>query len=84
MPQRSPQNIAFGKALREYRLAHRPFMSQEQLAQVAGLDRTFISLLELGDRSPTLTTIFALAAALQISPLALIEGTLANLSPAQE
>lgn len=47
--------------------------SQEALAFDAGLDRTYISLLELGRKSPTLDTILALCQAmkLQFSELAL-------------
>lgn len=57
-------NKAFGQALREHRLRKR--QSQESLAFDAGLDRTYISLLELGQRSPTLSTISALCKALDI------------------
>lgn len=33
-------------------------MTQEQLGLEAGLERNFISLLELGQRQPTLTSLF--------------------------
>jgi transcriptional regulator with XRE-family HTH domain len=56
---------AFGKALRGYRKATKN--TQDGLAGEAGLDRTYISLLELGQRSPTLDTMFALCDALNIS-----------------
>lgn len=39
-------------------------MTQEQLGLEAGLDRTYISLLELGQSSPTLDSIFMLCDAL--------------------
>lgn len=55
-------NKAFGAALRSLRQKQQ--MSQEKLAAAAGLDRTYISLLELGRRSPTLDTMLALAGAL--------------------
>lgn len=58
-------NIAFGKALRELRKARN--LSQETLAFEAGLDRTYISLLELGQRSPTLDSMMALCHALKIT-----------------
>jgi len=49
--------------------------SQEALAQMSGLDRTTISLLERSLRSPTLDTIVALARALQLAaPSALLDG----------
>ena len=57
---------AFGQVLRQTRL--RRGLSQESLALDAGLDRTFISMLERGLRQPTLATLFALAAALNVKP----------------
>ena len=57
-------NQAFGRALREQRTLRR--LSQDALAYDAGLDRTYISLLELGQRSPTLDTLFSLCTALNI------------------
>ena len=48
-------------------------MSQEALAFDAGLDRTYISLLELCRRSPTLDTLVALCAALDVSLVELVK-----------
>ncbi|WP_336509796.1 helix-turn-helix transcriptional regulator [Stutzerimonas stutzeri] len=56
--------MAFGCVLRKLRKQKR--LSQEKLAFEAGLDRTTISLLELGKRSPTLDTIMTLCAVLDI------------------
>jgi transcriptional regulator with XRE-family HTH domain len=61
----------FGQVLREMRENHH--LSQEKLAEYCDLDRTYISLLERGLRQPTITTIFKLAKALNISPSELIE-----------
>lgn len=61
---------AFGAALREQRTRKR--LSQDELASIASLDRTYISLLELGQNSPTLETIHKLANALEIRISALI------------
>lgn len=58
-------NEAFGIVLREIRTER--CQTQEALAFVSGLDRTYISLLELGGRSPTLDTIMALCVALDVS-----------------
>ncbi|MCA8050691.1 helix-turn-helix domain-containing protein [Burkholderia arboris] len=49
------------------RLRRDMHLSQNDLAVQVGLDRTYISLLELGKRSPTLESIVSLAAALKIS-----------------
>lgn len=58
-------NKAFGQAIRELRRSKN--QSQETLAFDAGFDRTYISLLELGHKSPTLDTIMALCSALDVS-----------------
>lgn len=48
-------------------------LSQEGLAFQCGLNRTFIAKLELGQTSPSLTTLFRLADALELKPAALVE-----------
>lgn len=61
----------FGQVLRELREENKT--SQEKLAELADLDRTYISLLERGLRQPTITTIFKISSALQIKPSSLLE-----------
>lgn len=63
-------NEAFGEVLRRHRKKKNKF--QAEVAFMAGLDRTYISLLELGKRSPTLDTIMALCDALDTKPSDLI------------
>jgi transcriptional regulator with XRE-family HTH domain len=58
-------NKAFGKILRSLR-KDRGY-TQETLAFESGLDRTYVSLLELGSRSPTLDTIMTLCSALNVT-----------------
>lgn len=58
-------NKAFGTALREQRLKRS--LSQEALANEAGVARNYISLLELGQRSPKLDTMLAISGALHIN-----------------
>lgn len=55
---------AFGLVIKQMRKARG--LSQEALADEAHLDRTFISQLETGSKQASLTTIFRLAAALQL------------------
>jgi len=62
---------AFGEILHELRTDKG--LSQESLALESGLDRTFISLLERGQRQPSLTTVFQLAAALDMRPHEIIK-----------
>lgn len=65
--EKEKHNIAFGMVLREQRKKRRH--TQESFGFMAGLDRTYISLLELGANSPTLDTIVDVCAALKM-PLA--------------
>ena len=65
--------LAFGSVLRDYR--KRANLSQEKMALECDLDRTFISLLERGQRQPTLSTLFRLAEVLSIQPSELIAET---------
>src|SRR5579859_556681 len=60
----------FGKVLR--RIRQKQGMSQEKLAAEAGYHRTYIGLLERAKFSPSLRTIFNLAAVLRIPPSKLV------------
>lgn len=62
---------AFGKVLRQLRQA--AGLTQEQLGFESDLRRTYVSILELGEQQPSLTTILKLAKALNQSGSALIE-----------
>lgn len=56
--------ITFGENLRFHR--NQKGLAQEKLAELADLDRTYISLLERGKRNPTLICIAKLAKVLEI------------------
>lgn len=58
--------VAFGNLLKELREARG--WSQSRLALESELDQTFVSLLERGQRQPSLATLFALCAALGVAP----------------
>jgi transcriptional regulator with XRE-family HTH domain len=60
------QSNDFGGLLRRLREAAN--LSQEGLADLSDLDRTFVSLLERGQRQPSLETVFSLCTALEIRP----------------
>jgi transcriptional regulator with XRE-family HTH domain len=62
--------VQFGIALQKLRLEKN--LTQRQLGNLRGIDRTFISLLERGIRQPSLTTIIDVAAALNLKPSELI------------
>ena len=57
--------VAFGRVLRQLRLD--AGLTQEALGFEADLRRTYVSILELGQQQPTLTTILKLAKALNRS-----------------
>jgi len=56
----------FGQKVRDLRIQRG--LSQEKLAELSGLHRTYISSLELGKRNVSIVNIHALAKALQVTP----------------
>lgn len=69
---------AFGVVLRQLRQKRN--LSQEALALDCGLDRTYVSLMERGQRQPTLRTVFALAESLNVKASRIIKDVEAELS----
>ncbi len=61
-----------GQAIRDKRLAKK--LSQETLAELAGFDRTYVSLIERGERNPSFINLCRFARALDITPSELLEG----------
>lgn len=61
-----PMNLteSFGARLQSLRQEQK--ISQEKLAELSGLHRTYISSLERGTRNPTLTTLQKIAKALDV------------------
>ena len=62
---------AFGKALQHVRKSRD--ISQETLALEGDFDRTYISLLERGLRSPTIRTVVRLAEVLEVRPSEIVQ-----------
>lgn len=73
-------NAAFGKALAKLRRERG--WTQEFLSFECNLTRNYISLLERGERSPTLNTIARLSRALHVGEEELIKMTLEELRKA--
>jgi transcriptional regulator with XRE-family HTH domain len=72
----SPEK-AFGETIRQLR--NSKGLSQEALAFSSELDRSYISQVECGVKSPTITTVFKIASALQVPVsviMQLVEGKL--------
>lgn len=70
--------VAFGRVLR--RMRKRAALTQEQLSFDAELRRTYVSILELGQQQPSLSTILKIAAALGCSASELIASVEAEIS----
>jgi transcriptional regulator with XRE-family HTH domain len=62
--------LAFGRELKKAREAAKK--SQETLAFDAEVHRTYVSLIERGQKSPTLSVIVRLAKALNVNPSELL------------
>lgn len=69
---RRPEAERFGVAIRKRREA--AGLSQDRLAETAGMSQRYLRAIELGDNSPSLTAIFQLCEALGVSPAELLEG----------
>jgi transcriptional regulator with XRE-family HTH domain len=61
----------FGKLIKEQRKAKG--LTQQQVADYTGLDRSFLSELERGKMLPSLETFFKLAPVLKLKPAEFIE-----------
>ena len=68
--RRTSPEIAFGRELRNLRLKRK--ISQEELGARSGYHRTYIGQLERGEKSPSLRTLFDLAATLGVLPSILV------------
>ena len=65
---------AFGTILKKYRVNLK--LSQERFALLCSLDRTYISLLERGQRCPSLSTILIIAKNLNVEPVSFFKEVL--------
>lgn len=63
---RDPKLLAFGQRVRELR--KEKGYSQEQFADLAGLDRSYMGHIERGEKNITLLKIYQISFALGISP----------------
>lgn len=72
MPVREPALKRFGNNVRAKREAKD--LSQEDLAEKAELDRTYVGGVERGERNPTILSAMRLAKALKTSVAELCEG----------
>jgi transcriptional regulator with XRE-family HTH domain len=73
MKKASDIGVIFGEVLRRHRSAKD--ISQEELAFLSGVDRTFVSRLERGIRQPSITTVIGIGQALGVSAADLVRET---------
>lgn len=64
MKEKSNLTVQFGEAVRTARVAAK--LSQEELADRSGLDRSYVGGVERGERNPTLEVIAKVAAGLGV------------------
>lgn len=62
--------LALGREIRRHRNAKG--LSQEKLAELAGLNRNYIGFVERAERSPRVVTVFKIARALELHPALLL------------
>jgi transcriptional regulator with XRE-family HTH domain len=72
---------ALGLRMRVVRVARG--WTQEQLADAAGLDRTYVTRLERGLHAPTVVTVWRVARALEVSFAELLDGTTTQVAASQ-
>ena len=65
-----PEGELFGRRLREVRL--RKGVTQQRLAEIAGMSEAYISNMEHGFKVPSLTTIIRIAVALECKVMDLV------------
>ena len=63
--------VAFGKKVREERLKRK--LTQEGLAKIAGVHRTYIGMIERGEKNLTLTNLLKISKALNVKTSKLVE-----------
>jgi transcriptional regulator with XRE-family HTH domain len=66
----NPKLLAFGQQVKSFRVLAE--LTQEQLAEAAELDRSYIGGLERGERNLTLLNLLTVAKALKIKPAQLL------------
>ncbi|HEX7299599.1 MAG TPA: helix-turn-helix transcriptional regulator [Solirubrobacteraceae bacterium] len=70
MPSDPVITAAVGRAVRSLR--EQKDLSQEELAACSNMHRTYIGGIERGERNPTITVLYRIADALQVSASALL------------
>jgi transcriptional regulator with XRE-family HTH domain len=67
--EKNPDLVTLGQTVR--RLRREANLTQEELAERAGLSANYVGEIERGERNPSVLALFALARGLAVSPAAL-------------
>ncbi len=65
-----PEAVRFGEVVRRWR--EQRGLTQDQLAERAGISDTYVGFIERGDSDPTLTVVLQIAEALNVRPAELL------------
>lgn len=69
--EKHPDLVALGKRIRALRKDAK--LTQEELAERAGLSANYVGEIERGERNPSALALFALAGGLSVKPAVLLE-----------
>lgn len=71
MPRKSAESLLISDILRKFR--HEKNLSQAELAGRLGIEQSYISLLEVGKRKPSIIMLIRIADALEVSPGVMVD-----------
>lgn len=71
MPRKKVHSLLISDILRKFR--HEKNFSQEELAGRVGIEQSYISMLEVGKRTPSILMLIRIAEALEVSPGVMVD-----------
>lgn len=71
MPRKNVHSLLISDILRKFR--HEKNFSQEELAGRLGIEQSYISMLEVGKRTPSILMLIRIAEALEVSPGVMVD-----------
>jgi len=71
MPRKNTESLLISDILRKFR--HEKNLSQAELAGRLGIEQSYISLLEVGKRKPSVIMLIRIADALEVSPGVMVD-----------
>ena len=77
--RKDPVLVEIGSRLQKLR--RQKGISQEALANLAGLHRTYLGMVERGERNVTVVNLLRITTAIDVSPGAVLEGLTVNPKP---